>query len=120
MSKAIPFPQILTANRLTDGIVVFWGHGDVWVAEIEEAQILQDERALSVARQHADATAKGADGSPVVVEIYGISVDPTAEVIVPVRLRERIRARGPTVSIALNRSRFSTADLFVPSAAPQE
>ena len=112
MSKTIPFPQVLTANRLSDGLAVYWVDPGRWTGDVAEATVLGDAGALAAALSVAQATATGADGKPQVVEIYGISVETPPGATghlapMPVRLRERIRALGPTVGLTLNRSRFS-------------
>jgi hypothetical protein len=81
--------QVLTANRLSDGEVVFFGSGH-WVGHISEADIfIGDAGAPALAAAEAQPT--------VVVAPYLIDVTPTAGVPVPVSYRERVRALGPTI-----------------------
>jgi Protein of unknown function (DUF2849) len=86
-------PQMIIANRLNDGAVVFLAAGDGWVTQIDLGLVIADEaegqRLFVTAKQH---------------EAECIVIDPTLiDVIVeggharPVAIREAIRAFGPTV-----------------------
>jgi hypothetical protein len=81
--------KALTANRLTDGEVVFWSHGR-WVERFGEAELFEDEAAAN------DAEAAGKSQPTVVVEPYLIEVAPVDDGVAPVAYRERLRALGPT------------------------
>lgn len=75
----------LTANRLTDGRVVYHAADGAWAEEIAEAATFADE-AAALAAPH--------DAAPV-VGVYAIAVEagaPTGQK----RLRESIRRNGPT------------------------
>lgn len=86
-------PQIVTANRLIDGDVVFRAADGRWVRDIDAAGLLADkaeaERANTAALADVDAA--------LVIDVAVIDVTVTDGRVVPVRLRERIRAFGPTV-----------------------
>ncbi len=88
--------QIVTANSLGDGRVVFQS-ATGWSLDIREAQLLETAIAAeaALARANADAAANR------VVEPYAIDVKREAGRLVPVRLRERIRADGPTTGNSL-------------------
>jgi hypothetical protein len=83
--------QVITANRLGDGRAVFQTPTG-WSLRIEEAQLLEEPvmAEAALARANADAAANR------VVEPYAIDVKREAGRLVPARLRERIRAEGPT------------------------
>jgi hypothetical protein len=83
--------QIITANSLGDGRVVFQTVTG-WSRKIGEAQRLESDEAAAaaLARANADAAVNR------VVEPYLIEVRDEAGRLVAVRLRERIRADGPT------------------------
>ena len=83
--------QIITANSLGDGRVVFQTTTG-WSLDIGDAQRLESDEAAAaaLARANADAAANR------VVEPYLIDMRDEAGRLVPVRLRERIRAGGPT------------------------
>ena len=92
MSKRADGPQILTANRLIDGRVVYW-QGARWAEALAEAEIFDDTDA-------AEAALKGAQkwvAERVVVGTYLFIVRLDDGVAVPVKARELIRAAGPSV-----------------------
>ena len=87
--------KIITANDLRDGLVVFLDREGGWTADIAAARVVADgaelEAAVAFAGEQSDAR--------IVLEAYPIDVVVSDGVPVPVRLRERIRAkRGPTVA----------------------
>lgn len=85
-------PQVATANRLLDGEVVFLGcHG--WEERIERATIAHSDgevRALEALARQSEAVNE-------VVGAYLIDVVAGERGPAPSRLRERLRALGPTV-----------------------
>ena len=83
--------QIVTANSLADGRVVFqtvlgWSH------DIDQSELLDTAPMAEIALGRANADA--ADNR--VVDPYLVDVTRAAGRTVPLRLRERIRAEGPT------------------------
>ena len=83
--------QVVTANSLGDGRVVFqtvlgWSH------DIDQSELLDTQPVAELALQRANADA----AENRVVEPYLIEVTRAAGHTVPLRLRERIRAEGPT------------------------
>ena len=88
--------RVITANSLGDGRVVFQTPTG-WSLAISEAQLLEAgvTAEAALARANADAAANR------VVEPYLIDVKREAGRLVPVRLRERIRADGPTTGNSL-------------------
>ncbi len=85
--------QAITASRLTDGVVVFVGTDGAWTERLDQARVFEakDEAALAL-----DA-AKRDESLNLVVDVYAIDVSGKGGVPVPTKLREAIRARGPTV-----------------------
>ena len=85
--------QVITANRLKDGTVVFLGTDFSWVEQIGAARIFAT----------ADTTASGLAATKkdeeenLVLDVYAIDVTEKDGSVVPTRLREAIRASGPTV-----------------------
>src|SRR5262249_53874555 len=59
MSKTAPDLQILTANRLTDGAVVYLTIAGTWTTEIRQSVVAREEKAASalLARGQRDADA---------------------------------------------------------------
>ena len=81
--------NVLTANRLIDGEVVFWARGR-WVERFGEAEHFVDDKS----GESAEAWAKSQP--TVVVEPYLIEIAEAEGGYAPVAYRERLRALGPT------------------------
>ncbi len=86
-------PQIVSANRLTDGIVVFLAASDAWVEGIAGARIFDDKASLEAGM----ATAGRASAENIVVDVAPVEVAQTPRGPEPKHIRDRIRAAGPTV-----------------------
>jgi sulfite reductase (NADPH) hemoprotein beta-component len=83
--------QMVTANRLRDGAVVFLAAGGRWTTRIGEGHVAESET-------HAAALLQAAEAVPnEVVAPYLIEVAPAGESWVALRYRERIRAEGPSI-----------------------
>jgi hypothetical protein len=82
--------KALTANRLTDGEVVFWQAGR-WVESFGDAELFADDDPAGEA-----AEAHGKNQPTVVVEPYLIDLVESQGLWAPVSYRERIRALGPS------------------------
>src|SRR6476620_7947398 len=82
--------KALTANRLTDGEVVFWKAGQ-WVTRFADAELWADD-------DPAGTEAEGAGKAQplVVVDAYLIDLIESEGLWAPLSYRERIRALGPT------------------------
>ena len=89
--------EILTGNELTSGGTVYLDISNNWVEDLQTARIFSKEEAAE--RDAAIAATKGT-GRIVGVEIEEVTQD--NGVITPRRLRERIRAAGPTAPLTLN------------------
>lgn len=97
MSKKVQEISILSANRLSDGTVVFLDFEGAWSELLDEAVVahtpdevraLEDRGAYDAARN-------------LVVEPYLVEVREEGGRIVPVRQRERVRAAGPSMLAAV-------------------
>ena len=86
-------PDILTANRLADGDVVYRTAAGDWVPDVNAAEVLDDPARKAEAEAAAQADVKASK----VLDVMLIAVEVVDDRIVPKRLRERIRAFGPTV-----------------------
>lgn len=84
--------KILTANRLSDGLAVWLARDHSWVEWIADAEIAGDEE--SVEKLERAGTAAFLKNE--VVDVNLIDIDVIDGEIIPKRLRERIRAGGPT------------------------
>ncbi len=91
--------KIVTANRLDDGIVVFLGRSLRWADQIDDVAPFEDDDAV----ERALALAARAVENREIVEPYAIDVRCEAGRLTPVRLREVIRAKGPTVRLDLGK-----------------
>jgi len=83
--------NVIIANDLANGLVVFQTR-DGWTLDIDHAEISESKEAAAEALERAlkDAAAN------VVVDPSAIEVRREGAHLVPVKLRERIRAQGPT------------------------
>lgn len=98
--------QIITANRLSDGLVIFLASGGRWTQVVAEAEVLttpeEAEAALAIGRQ--------AVADRYLVDPVAIEIRETAEGPWPLRLRERIRAFGPTARTDIENATPQRAD----------
>ncbi len=86
-------PQVVTASRLADGVVVFLDAGGGWSERLDRAAVFSDKGESAGA---LDA-GKAAEAASLVVDVYAVDVSVGAGAPVPLKLREAIRARGPTI-----------------------
>ncbi|WP_051961293.1 DUF2849 domain-containing protein [Devosia riboflavina] len=89
--------EILTGNELTSGAAVYLSASGEWVEPLQSARLFSKEE---VAERDAALAATKAGGRVISLEIE--EVDEVDGQIVPKRLRERIRAAGPTAPLTLN------------------
>ena len=93
MSKSVTL-SVLTANRLSDGAVVFLDGEGIWREGLGGAAIARtpDEASALEARGQRDVARN------IVVEPYLVDMGRSADgSLVPVRFRERIRIAGPSI-----------------------
>jgi len=86
-------PVVVTANRLSDGAVVYFTATGGWATQIEDAAVVtsaQDAKDLLASANASDIDAVGAYVAP--VEIVDGRIEPG-------NLRERIRVFGPTFEL---------------------
>lgn len=96
--------QIVTANRLGDGAVVFFADDGGWSERIARAQVVarSEGEALLV---KAEAAA-GAVVAPYLIDVEAnLAGDATRPM--PTRYRERIRAFGPSIHPQFAKSQFA-------------
>ena len=86
-------PQMIIANRLLDGAVVFLAAGEAWTTALASGVVIDDEaeaqRLLGAVKQ-LEARSPVIDPQVIQVKVEGGSVW-------PIEIRELIRAFGPTV-----------------------
>ena len=85
-------PQMLTANRLKDGDVLYWRAG-AWVEALKDGEIFHEQAAADAALSAAQESVNG----NAVVNPYFFDVRIQGGTIHPVKEREIIRAAGPSV-----------------------
>ena len=85
-------PQVLTANRLSVGEVVYWNAAKGWVQHLHDAEILPDDQAETVLKTDGARSVQERQ----VVGVYLFEVRVKDGSIVPVKTREAIRAAGPS------------------------
>jgi hypothetical protein len=93
MSKTSGHVQVLTANRLGDGTVVFLNFDGDWVVGLTGVVIARspDEARGLQARGQFDA------GRNLVVDPYLVDMREVAGALLPLRQRERVRLQGPSI-----------------------
>ncbi|MGE0612588.1 MAG: DUF2849 domain-containing protein [Hyphomicrobiales bacterium] len=94
MAKKPKGPRLLTANRLDDGLVVFYTAGGEWQDDARRAAIARDEEEAALLETFGATAAK----ANLVVSPYLIEVELDGETPVPVEHRERRRLAGPSVT----------------------
>ncbi|RWE66428.1 DUF2849 domain-containing protein [Mesorhizobium sp.] len=83
--------KVLTANRLADGEAVWYANGG-WAEIIDHADVAHDK----AAEDRLEAIGATVYANNEVVDVNLIDVTVANGVVEPVRLREKIRAAGPT------------------------
>jgi len=91
--------KILTANRLTDGEAVWLAGDRSWVEMIEGSEIARNDES----KEKLERAGHAAFLKNEVVDVNLIDIELIDGVPVPVRLRERIRAAGPTNRLDLGK-----------------
>ena len=89
--------QILTANRLTDGISVWYDVDGRWNESIARSQIARTKDDV----ERLEAIGKQAFAENLVLDVNMIDIEEVDGFIRPLRLRERIRAEGPTIDYVI-------------------
>ena len=97
--------QVVTANRLGDGRVVYLADGNQWVEEIGRARVAESDDAGKA----LIAIAEKAVADRIVVAPYLIDVKAEGEHVTPTRYREVLRALGPSTHPQFSRPADVTA-----------
>ncbi len=87
--------QVVTANRLRDGVPVYYAGRETWTAAINEALPVTEADGETLL-----AEAQGGAAPVTVVAPYLIEVTAEPGATRPIGLRETIRAFGPTVDFS--------------------
>jgi len=105
-------PDVVTANRLADGIVVFQTAEAGWSESFADAAVLPDAAAVKAALERAAEDA----ALNLVVDPYAFPVETRSGHLVPKALREAIRAAGPTIRRDLGKQAHGLAPRAGPAA----
>jgi Protein of unknown function (DUF2849) len=93
MSKSAPTISVLTANRLSDGAVVFLDFDGVWVESLRGAVVARSPDEVRALESRGAFAARN-----MVVEPYLVEMHEAADGnLTPVRFRERVRLGGPSI-----------------------
>ena len=87
---------VITGNRLRDGAVVWRCRAGDWSRDIADAAIHMTEGQLA---DSLDA-ARLEEASGRIIGVYEVEIETQDRSVVPARLRERVRAGGPTIPFA--------------------
>ncbi|MGH6831891.1 MAG: DUF2849 domain-containing protein [Methyloceanibacter sp.] len=85
-------PNVVTANRLVDGIVVYLASDGSWTEEIERARVASTEDETQALESQAEQAVK----DRIVVAMYAMPVEIKDGAVDPLSVRERIRAAHRT------------------------
>ncbi|MCB1380535.1 MAG: DUF2849 domain-containing protein [Alphaproteobacteria bacterium] len=100
--------QIITANRLRDGIAVFMTRSGNWSESIDDAALALEPQAAAALEQRA----KDGEISNLVTGSYLIDAERREGHVRAAHIRERMRALGPTVRLDLGKQAEGTAGAF--------
>ena len=100
--------QVMTANRLRDGDVVFLNRSGKWELAIDEAVLAQEPQAVAA----LESRAKDDEKATLVTGSYLFDATRVEGKIRASHIRERIRAQGPTVRMDLGKQAEGTAGTF--------
>ena len=84
---------VLTANRLTDGIAVWYDRDSKWNEWIGRSIVANTKEEA----ERLEAVGKKSYADNEVLDVNLVAVEEIEGQIRPLRLRERIRAEGPTI-----------------------
>ena len=110
--SAVEKGQIVTANRLRDGVAVFLDRGGRWSERIDEATLALEPQAAAA----LEVRAKDDEKATVVTGSYLIDAKRRDGRIRASHIRERIRTLGPTVRLDLGKQAEGLGGAF---AAPE-
>ena len=84
------FDQIITANALLEGDVVYFTAANTWTRDIQQAEVFSDEAIAQVRLIEAMAQAN------TIVGAYLMPVQHTKDGRAPTHFREEFRTKGPS------------------------
>jgi hypothetical protein len=108
-------PDVIIANRLTDGVVVFQTADGSWIEDFNRAAVLPDAQATADALKRA----KQDEANNIVVDTYAVEVEERNGHFAPKALREAIKAAGPTIRRDLGKQALGHAPHAGPKVATE-
>ena len=105
--------QLVTANRLRDGIAVFLTRSGAWSEKIDEAALALEPQAAAA----LEARATDDEKATLVTGSYLIDAERREGRIRAAHIRERMRTLGPTVRLDLGKQADGTAGAFAAEGA---
>lgn len=91
--------QLVTANRLRDGIAVFLTRSGLWSEIIDDAALALEPQAAAA----LEARAKDDEKATLITGAYLIDAERLEGHVRAAHIRERMRALGPTVRLDLGK-----------------
>ncbi|HYP57181.1 MAG TPA: DUF2849 domain-containing protein [Beijerinckia sp.] len=88
--------KVVSANRLTDGIVVYLRPDGTWADQLNQANCFESEALAEAGLEAARNDAK----KNLILDPFLVEVTANPEGLHAVSLRNAIRAKGPTVDFA--------------------
>jgi hypothetical protein len=82
---------LISANRLSDGLVVFYTAEGTWSEAVSDAVLYDEENPPQLAVAAKDVLE--------IVGAYTVEVEQSENGLRPLRVRERIRLSGPTIEV---------------------
>jgi Protein of unknown function (DUF2849) len=104
--------QVITANRLRDGIAVFLTRAGQWSEQIDDAVLALEPQAAAA----LEARAKDDEKATLVTGAYLIDAERRSGRVRAAHIRERMRTLGPTVRLDHGKQAEGTGGGF---AAPE-
>ena len=85
--------HIMTANHLIEGGVVYLTADNEWSGNIADARVAHDEAELEAITEEGQSALKNCK----IVDPHTVPVTIEGDFAVPTHVKERIRAKGPTI-----------------------
>jgi hypothetical protein len=93
MSKKLPALSVITANRLSDGAVVFLDFEGTWNTDFTQSSVASSPDEVRALEDRGTYDAQ----RNLVVEPYLVEVREIDGSLLPLRQRERVRVAGPSI-----------------------
>jgi hypothetical protein len=92
MAKKIKGPQLIIANRLDDGRVVFMTENGNWTADVARAAVADTPEGVEALEAQASTSEK----SNLVVDPQAVPAE-TGDAAFPAHMKQAMQAKGPSV-----------------------